>query len=72
MPSSVLVALQAANDPHIKYADFDRRGFAVLKISKDKIEAEYKSVDALTKGASPQSLAKFEIESGDPTLHEIV
>ena len=40
--------------------------------TKDKIEAEYKSVDALTKGASPQSLAKFEIEAGDPTLHEIV
>ena len=68
----MLEALQAANDPHIKYADFDRRGYAVLEVSKEKIEAEYKSVDALTKGASAQSLAKFEIESGDPTLHQIV
>ena len=71
VPSSVLDALRVANDPHIKYADFDRRGYAVLDITKNKIKAEFKSVDALTKGAPAQSLARFEIESGDPTLHQL-
>ena len=68
-PSSVLDALRQQFDPHIKWADFDRRGYAVIDVTKQKVAAEYKSVDALTKGASPQSLAKFEIEAGDPTLH---
>ncbi len=71
VPSSLLDALRVANDPHIKYADFDRRGYAVLDITKNKIKAEFKSVDALTKGAPAQSLARFEIESGDPTLHQL-
>ena len=71
VPSSVLDGLAAANDPHIKYADFDRRGYAVIEVSKSKVAAEFKSCDALTKGAKPQSLARFEIESGDPTLHQL-
>ena len=68
-PSSLLDALRQQFDPHIKWADFDRRGYAVIDVTKQKVAAEFKSVDALTKGASPQSLAKFEIVAGDPTLH---
>jgi len=68
-PSSLLDALRKQFDPHIKWADFDRRGYAVVEVSKRRVAAEYKSVDALTKGAPAQSLAKFEIEAGDPTLH---
>ncbi len=73
VPSSVLDALRVAADPHITYADFDRRGYAVLSVDKDKIKCEYKAVDALTKGATATTkIAEFQVDSGDPTLHQIV
>ena len=61
-----------AADPHITYADFDRRGYAVLSVDKDKIKCEYKAVDALTKGATAtETIAEFQVDSGDPTLHQV-
>lgn len=72
VPSSVLASLQAASDPHIKYADYDKRGYCVLEIEKTKLTATLKSCNALTNGATPVTLAQFEIDSGDPTLHQLV
>ena len=70
IPSSTLAALAAA-DPHIKFFEFDHRGYGVVEVSKKKLKAEFKSVDALTKGAKPASLAKFEVASGVPTLNQV-
>jgi alkaline phosphatase D len=67
IPSSTLTALAPA-DPHIKYFDFDHRGYMVVEASKSELTAEFKAVDALTKGAKPVSLKKFRVASGDPTL----
>ena len=65
-----LQALAEANNPHVKYAEFVKRGYAVVEVEKKKMTAEFKSVDALTKGAGREPLKSFEVDSGDPTLHE--
>jgi alkaline phosphatase D len=67
IPSATLTALAPA-DPHIKYFDFDHRGYMVVEATKSELNAEFKAVDALTKGAKPVSLKKFRVASGDPTL----
>ena len=56
------------HDPHLKYFDFDRRGYMVIEASKKELKAEFKAVDALTKGAKATSLKKFKVASGDPNL----
>jgi len=72
VPSSVLEALAAAADPHMKYVEFDSRGYATVEVSEDKVKAQFKKADALTKGADTATvLGSFEIESGDPTLHVV-
>ena len=71
-PSSVLDGAARAVRPAHQVRRLRPSRIRGAHVDKDKIEAEYKSVDALTKGASPQSLAKFEIEAGDPTLHQII
>lgn len=72
VPSSALEALAIANDPHVKYYNFDRRGYAVVDVTKKRIDAEFKAVDALTKGATQTtSIGKFRIDAGDPTLHQV-
>ncbi len=69
VPSSTLEAL-AANDPHIKFFDFDNRGYTVIEVSKSELTAEFKIVDALTKGAKPTTEATFSVQSGVPTLNQ--
>jgi alkaline phosphatase D len=70
VPSSSLAALAGA-DPHIKFFDFDKRGYGVVEVSKKTLKAEFKAVDAMTPGAKPASLAKFEIDSGVPKLNQV-
>jgi phosphodiesterase/alkaline phosphatase D-like protein len=70
IPSSTLAAL-AANDPHIDYYDFDRRGYTVVTASQSELKAEFKTVDALTRGAKPATSASFRVAAGNPQL-EIV
>ena len=69
IPPSTLAAL-AANDPHIKFFDFEHRGYGVLEVTKSKLKAEFKIVDALTKGAKPSSIATFEVASGTPEIQQ--
>jgi alkaline phosphatase D len=70
VPSSALAALAGA-DPHIKFFDFDKRGYAVVEASKKELTAEFKSVDTMTKGAKPVSLAKFQVNSGTPAVNQV-
>ena len=69
VPSSTLKAL-AANDPHIKFFDFDHRGYTVVELSKKEMKAEFKIVDALTPGAKPATVASFQVASGVPELNQ--
>jgi hypothetical protein len=52
------------NDPHVKFADFDRRGFGVVTLTKSTLGCEFFAVDALTRGAQPSLLASFDVPSG--------
>ncbi len=70
VPSSTLYPLAGANDPHVKFVDFDKRGYCVLEVGKKTLEATFMSCDALTKRAKPVELARFRVDAGDPTLHE--
>jgi hypothetical protein len=40
----------------------------VVEASKSQLTAEFKSVDALTNGAKPVSLKKFQVASGSNDL----
>ena len=54
-----------ANNPHMVYADFDRRGYGVLGLDTDKAVCEYKApATALERGSPVSRLAAFEIEAG--------
>jgi alkaline phosphatase D len=70
VPSSSLAAL-ASGDPWITYYDFDHRGYTVLEASKSELKAQYKFVDALTKGAKPTTAASFRVASGVPQLETL-
>ena len=67
-PSSSLYPLAEPNDPHIKFVDFDRRGYAVVTATKKDLTCEFKAVDALTKGAKPTKLKSFRVADGVPDL----
>ena len=69
VPSSTLEALAAANNPHIKYDEYDSRGYGVVTVTKDALVTEFKTVDIQTRGAAPQSLATITVDSGVPAVN---
>ena len=69
IPSSTLKAL-AANDPHIKFFDFDHRGYTVVELTKKELKGDFKIVDALTPGSKPATVASFQVASGVPQLNQ--
>jgi phosphodiesterase/alkaline phosphatase D-like protein len=71
VPAAVLEGLAAANDPHVKFYDFERRGYGLVTVTKNELTCEFKAVDALTKGAKPESLATFKVESGVPAVNQV-
>ncbi len=71
VPSSQILPLVPDNDPHIRYAELDRRGYCVLTASKHELRAEFKAVDALTPGSRAVPLASFQVLSGDPSLRQL-
>jgi alkaline phosphatase D len=71
IPVSTLETIRQAADPHTIYADFEHRGYCVVDVSKDELTGTFKQVDALHKNKKPKTLAKFAVESGDPTLNQV-
>jgi alkaline phosphatase D len=71
IPSATLQSLRQASDPHVIFADFDKRGYCVVNVGKDELTGEFKAVsDAKVPNGNVSSLAKFRVKSGDPTLHQ--
>jgi alkaline phosphatase D len=66
LPSSAIYPLQPVHDPHVKYVDLDRRGYAVVTATRGDLTCEFKAVDALTDGAPPQPLKSLRVANGDP------
>jgi alkaline phosphatase D len=71
VPSASLTTFASTADPHIKFYDFDHRGYCVLKIDQNELNAEYLRCDTMNKGEKPVSLAKFNVQSGVPTLNVV-
>ncbi len=68
VPSSTLYPLAGPNDPHVKYVDFDRRGYAVVTATKKDLTCEFRAVDALTEGSRPTTLKSFRVADGVPSV----
>ena len=68
VPSATLYPLAGPNDPHVKFVDFDRRGYAVLTATKSELSCEFKTVDAMTPDSEPTVLKSFRVDSGTPSL----
>ena len=68
MPSSTLYPLVEPNDPHVKYAEFDARGYAVVTATKKDLTCEFKAVDALTDGSPAALLKSFRVADGVPNV----
>jgi alkaline phosphatase D len=72
LPSATLQSLRQASDPHVTFADFDHRGYCVVTADKNKLVGEFKAVsDAKIPNGTVSSIAKFQVDSGTPQLHQI-
>lgn len=72
IPSATLETIRQAADPHVTYAEFDHRGYAVVEVSKDKLVGTFRGITTtLNKSGDAYDLAKFQVDSGDPTVHQI-
>lgn len=60
---TIKAALRTTN-PHITYADFEKRGFGLVEARTDGLRVQYRSVDALDRNARPQTLATFSVATG--------
>ena len=68
VPSSSLYPLAEPNDPHVKYVEFDRRGYAVVTATKKDLTCDFKAVDALTKGSRATALKSFRVADRVPSV----
>jgi alkaline phosphatase D len=72
IPSSTLQALRTAADPHILFADFDHRGYAVVSMDANQLIGELKSVSTTqAPTATPTTLARFRVANGSRTMQQI-
>lgn len=69
--SSILYPLAGPNDPHVKYVDFDRRGYAVVTATRSELRCEFKAVDTQKRGSKPTTIAKFRVPAGARQLERI-
>ena len=68
---ALLEAVGPPANPHIKFFDVRNRGYAVATVGKNEITAEFRTCDALTRGAKPVTSAKFQVASGAPELNVV-
>ncbi len=72
IPSSTLDSLRKTSDPHVIYAEFDHRGYCVVNVTQNELQGEFKAVSTTQDPSGTiSSLAKFTVESGTPTLHQV-
>jgi alkaline phosphatase D len=72
IPSATLQSVRQASDPHVKYADFDHRGYCIVTADKDKLVGEFKAVsDAKVPNGTMSTIAKFQVDSGKPKLNQL-
>ncbi len=71
-PGPTVQAIQAGipvNNPHIKFAELSRRGYAVAEASPTELKVEYKGPTSTTvRGAPISTIAKFRVAAGTPQV----
>jgi alkaline phosphatase D len=72
IPGSTLLGLVPENDPHIKFADFDHRGYGVVTAKKDELTCDLKAVSTtFSPHAESLTLARFKVAAGAPELIQV-
>ena len=71
VPSASLTAFASTADPHIKFYDFDHRGYCVITVDQNELTGEFMRCDAMEKGTKPVPLATFKVEDGVPKLNVV-
>ena len=57
---------------HIDYANFEKRGYAVLEARPDELLVDFRAVDQITeRGGSVSTLARFRTPAGSPEVQRI-
>ena len=68
-PNPKLVAAIRDANPHIRYADGSRRGYALLDFGRDRLEARLRVVDTVaSRDAGISTAATFAVTAGRPGL----
>jgi alkaline phosphatase D len=58
-----------ANSPHVKYADFNRRGYTLLDVRPDRVQGEIWHVDTVERRVAGEALASaYVVERGRAAL----
>jgi alkaline phosphatase D len=58
-----------SNNPHIKYADTERRGYGVVEATGDELEVRYRAVESTMERRSQTfDLERFVVQSGTPAV----
>ena len=70
-PPAALEALGLSQNPHLKFANLEKRGYAVLTVEEAGITCELKGLNALVDGDKPVTLATFTAADGDPHVHQV-
>ena len=72
VPPATLEALRKAADPHTIYADFTRKGYAVVTVSSNELIGEFKSPASTQTPTSPTTtIARFRVPNGVPQIQQI-
>lgn len=64
---AAMIGRMKRENPHIQYAESDRRGYAILDLEVSKVEARHRAVDTVKRAdAGISTAATFALESGRP------
>jgi alkaline phosphatase D len=71
LDNSLIPVFQSAN-PHIKWADLERRGYAVLDVTRERVQSAWFHLDRvdLPEGAKETFARAFAVRSGETLLRE--
>ena len=71
IPQVVLDAF-IAQSPHIRYAEADRKGYLVLDVQSDKVQADWYLLDGIAEGQGAETLdASWAVMDGQKHITEM-
>ena len=67
--AATLESIRKSADPHIVFADFERKGYCVITVAKNEVTGEFRTTNILQPHSAPATFATFKVQSGSPALH---